>query len=73
MDCGIQNMNMSNLLVASTDGWLYTLRTVNNTLVIEEYNDVDSSMATLQFANGITDAIDNCRRAVYGYDQRQCS
>lgn len=32
--------------------------------------DVDSAIVTLQFATGAIGAIDNSRRAVYGYDQR---
>ncbi len=32
--------------------------------------DIDSAIVTLQFASGAIGAIDNSRRAVYGYDQR---
>jgi myo-inositol 2-dehydrogenase/D-chiro-inositol 1-dehydrogenase len=32
--------------------------------------DVDTAVTMLRFANGAIGAIDNSRRAVYGYDQR---
>lgn len=34
------------------------------------YNDVDTAVVTLKFANGALGVIDNCRQAPYGYDQR---
>ena len=35
-----------------------------------KYNDVDTAIVTLKFANGAIGVIDNCRTAPYGYDQR---
>jgi myo-inositol 2-dehydrogenase/D-chiro-inositol 1-dehydrogenase len=37
---------------------------------LNEFNDVDTAVVTLRFANGAVGAIDNSRKAVYGYDQR---
>ncbi len=37
---------------------------------IGEAGDVDTAITTLRFANGAIGAIDNSRRAIYGYDQR---
>jgi myo-inositol 2-dehydrogenase / D-chiro-inositol 1-dehydrogenase len=37
---------------------------------LEEFGDVDTNVVTLKFTNGAVGAIDNSRRAVYGYDQR---
>ena len=37
---------------------------------IAEYDDVDTAIVTLKFANGAIGVIDNCRQAPYGYDQR---
>ncbi len=37
---------------------------------LNEFNDVDTAVVTLKFANGAVGAIDNSRKAVYGYDQR---
>lgn len=35
-----------------------------------DYDDVDTAIVTLKFANGAIGVIDNCRQAPYGYDQR---
>ncbi|MGE5250528.1 MAG: inositol 2-dehydrogenase [Bacteroidota bacterium] len=37
---------------------------------LKEFNDIDTDVVTLRFANGALGAIDNSRKAVYGYDQR---
>ncbi len=36
----------------------------------KEYDDVDTAIVTLRFANGAIGVIDNSRAAKYGYDQR---
>lgn len=36
----------------------------------EEADDIDTALVTLRFENGVLAQIDNCRQAVYGYDQR---
>lgn len=36
----------------------------------KECGDLDTVVITLKFKNGAIGVIDNCRRAVYGYDQR---
>lgn len=35
-----------------------------------DYDDVDTAIVMLKFANGAIGVIDNCRTAPYGYDQR---
>jgi myo-inositol 2-dehydrogenase/D-chiro-inositol 1-dehydrogenase len=37
---------------------------------LKEFGDLDTSIVTLKFKNGAIGAIDNSRKAVYGYDQR---
>lgn len=37
---------------------------------LKELGDIDTSVVMLKFANGALGAIDNSRKAVYGYDQR---
>ena len=37
---------------------------------IGEAGDVDTAVITLKMENGAIAVIDNCRKAVYGYDQR---
>jgi len=37
---------------------------------LKEFNDIDTDVVILKFANGAVGTIDNSRKAVYGYDQR---
>lgn len=37
---------------------------------IKALGDIDTAVINLRFANGALGQIDNCRKAVYGYDQR---
>ncbi|TLM99274.1 inositol 2-dehydrogenase [bacterium] len=37
---------------------------------LNDFGDIDTNVLTLKFANGAVGAIDNSRKAVYGYDQR---
>lgn len=70
MDCSIHDMDMSRFLIGSEVEEVYTLGAVNINPEIEQYGDVDTSIVTLRFANGVIGTIDNSRQAVYGYDQR---
>jgi len=38
--------------------------------LVGEVEEIDTNVVTLKFANGAVGAIDNSRKAVYGYDQR---
>lgn len=70
MDCAIHDMDMSRFLMGSEVSEVYVLGAVNIDPAIEEYGDVDTSIVTLRFSNGVIGTIDNSRQAVYGYDQR---
>lgn len=37
---------------------------------LKDFGDIDTDVVILKFANGAVGAIDNSRKAVYGYDQR---
>jgi myo-inositol 2-dehydrogenase/D-chiro-inositol 1-dehydrogenase len=37
---------------------------------IGKVGDMDTATVLLKFTNGVTGVIENCRQAVYGYDQR---
>ncbi|MCQ6473614.1 Gfo/Idh/MocA family protein, partial [Vibrio parahaemolyticus] len=37
---------------------------------IGDAGDIDTQVTLLRFASGLIGTIDNCRQAVYGYDQR---
>jgi myo-inositol 2-dehydrogenase/D-chiro-inositol 1-dehydrogenase len=49
---------------------LYASANVLVSPVFQKYEDWDTAVVTLKFANGAIGAIDNSRKAVYGYDQR---
>jgi myo-inositol 2-dehydrogenase/D-chiro-inositol 1-dehydrogenase len=49
---------------------LYVQASVRVDPAIGAAGDVDTAMLMLTFANGVVATIDNCRKAVYGYDQR---
>lgn len=70
MDCSIHDMDMSRFLIGAEVEEVYTLGAININPEIEEFGDVDTSIVTLRFANGVIGTIDNSRQAVYGYDQR---
>lgn len=70
MDCSIHDMDMSRYLIGSEVEEVYTLGAVNIDPDIEKFGDVDTSIVTLRFENGVIGTIDNSRQAVYGYDQR---
>lgn len=70
MDCTIHDMDMSRFLIGSEIEEVYALGAVNIDPAIAEYGDVDTSIVTVRFKNGVIGTIDNSRQAVYGYDQR---
>jgi myo-inositol 2-dehydrogenase / D-chiro-inositol 1-dehydrogenase len=49
---------------------VYSLGQVQITPEIAQYGDVDTSIITLRFRNGVIGTIDNSRQFVSGYDQR---
>jgi myo-inositol 2-dehydrogenase / D-chiro-inositol 1-dehydrogenase len=70
LDCSIHDLDMSRFLIGDEVEEVYALGAVNITPGIEKYGDVDTSIITLRFKNGVIGTIDNSRQAVYGYDQR---
>lgn len=70
MDCSIHDMDMARFLIGDEVEEVYALGMVNIDPQIEQYGDVDTSIVTLKFKNGVIGTIDNSRQAVYGYDQR---
>lgn len=70
MDCSIHDFDMARYLIADEVEEVYTLGSVNITPEIAQFGDVDTSIVTLRFKNGVIATIDNSRQAVYGYDQR---
>ncbi|MBU0495834.1 MAG: inositol 2-dehydrogenase [Chloroflexi bacterium] len=70
MDMTIHDFDMARFLMGDEVDEVYAACGVLIDPAIGEAGDVDTAVVTLQFANGGLGAIDNSRRAAYGYDQR---
>jgi len=70
MDMTIHDFDMARYLVGAEVEEVYALAGVTVNPEIGAAGDVDTALITLKFANGVFASIDNCRQAVYGYDQR---
>ncbi|HEX9680535.1 MAG TPA: inositol 2-dehydrogenase [Anaerolineales bacterium] len=70
LDMTIHDFDMSRFLLGSEVEEVYAAAGVLVDPAIGEAGDLDTALVTLRFANGAIGAIDNSRRAVYGYDQR---
>lgn len=70
LDMTIHDFDMARFLVGSEVCEIYAAGAVLVDPAIGEVGDVDTAVITLTFQNGVIGAIDNSRRAVYGYDQR---
>lgn len=70
LDMTIHDFDMARFLLASEVEEVYAAGAVLVDPAIGAVGDIDTALVTLRFANGALGVIDNCRRAVYGYDQR---
>lgn len=70
LDMTIHDFDMARFLTGSEVVEVFTSAGVMVDPAIGEAGDVDTAVITLRFANGAIGTIDNCRKAVYGYDQR---
>ena len=70
VDMTIHDFDMARFLIGSDVEEIYTAAGVMVDPEIGKAGDVDTAVITLKFANGVIGMIDNCRKAVYGYDQR---
>ncbi|HXK94952.1 MAG: inositol 2-dehydrogenase [Candidatus Omnitrophica bacterium] len=70
LDMTIHDFDMARYLVDSEVETVYAAGGVLVDPAIGQAGDIDTALITLHFANGALASIDNCRRAVYGYDQR---
>ncbi len=70
VDMTIHDFDMARFLIGSDVEEIYTAAGVMVDPAIGAAGDVDTAVITLKFANGVIGMIDNCRKAVYGYDQR---
>lgn len=70
MDMTIHDFDMARFLIASEVVEVYAMGALLINPEFEAYNDIDTAIIQLRFANGALGVIDNSRQAVYGYDQR---
>jgi myo-inositol 2-dehydrogenase/D-chiro-inositol 1-dehydrogenase len=69
LDMTIHDFDMARYLLGDIEE-VYAVAKVLVNPGFEDIGDVDTTIATLKFANGAIGTIDNSRDAVYGYDQR---
>jgi myo-inositol 2-dehydrogenase/D-chiro-inositol 1-dehydrogenase len=70
MDMAIHDFDMARFISGRDVEEVYARGAVLVDPVFGKYEDVDTAIITLTFANGALGVIDNSRQAVYGYDQR---
>ena len=70
LDMTIHDFDMARYLIGDEVTEVCALGGVMVDPLIGEAGDIDTAIVTLRYASGAIGAIDNSRRAVYGYDQR---
>jgi myo-inositol 2-dehydrogenase/D-chiro-inositol 1-dehydrogenase len=70
MDMTIHDFDMARFLIGAEVEEVYTQAAVTVDPAIGRAGDLDTAVVLLKFAGGVIGTIDNCRQAVYGYDQR---
>jgi myo-inositol 2-dehydrogenase/D-chiro-inositol 1-dehydrogenase len=70
MDMTIHDFDMARFLAGSEVEEIYATGSARVDPKIATAGDIDTAIALLKFANGACGVIENCRQAVYGYDQR---
>ena len=70
MDMSIHDFDMARFLIGSEVTEIYATGSARVDPAIERAGDLDTTVVLLKFANGVVGTIENCRQAVYGYDQR---
>ncbi len=70
LDMTIHDFDMARFLIGDEVEEIYTAGAVMVDPEIGKAGDIDTAMIVMRFKNGVIGTIDNCRQAVYGYDQR---
>lgn len=70
MDMTIHDFDMARYLIGSEVVEVYATGSARVDPAIGEAGDLDTATILLKFQNGAVGVIENCRQAVYGYDQR---
>lgn len=69
-DMTIHDFDMARFLIGSEVEEMYAAGAVRVDPAIGDAGDLDTAVIMLKFVNGVMGMIENCRQAVYGYDQR---
>lgn len=69
-DMTIHDFDMARYIAGSDVEEVFASGTVLVVPEIAAFGDFDTAIVVLRFTNGALGVIDNCREAVYGYDQR---
>ncbi len=70
MDMTIHDFDMARFLAGDEVEEIYATGSARVDPRIEKAGDIDTAVALLKFSRGACGTIENCRQAVYGYDQR---
>jgi myo-inositol 2-dehydrogenase/D-chiro-inositol 1-dehydrogenase len=70
LDMTIHDFDMARFLIGSEVEEVFAVGGVMIDPKIKDVGDLDTTVITLSFSNGVIGTIDNSRQAVYGYDQR---
>lgn len=70
LDMSIHDFDMARYLTGSEVTEVYVKGDALIDARVKQYDDIDTAVIVLTFANGAIGVIDNSRKAVYGYDQR---
>lgn len=70
LDMTIHDWDMARFLSGSEIDEVYVQGGITVDPAIGAAGDIDTHVTLLRFANGLIGTVDNCRQAVYGYDQR---
>jgi myo-inositol 2-dehydrogenase/D-chiro-inositol 1-dehydrogenase len=66
----IHDFDLARYLIGSEVEEVFTLGAVRVDPAIGKAGDLDTAVVSLRFENGVIGAVDNSRKAAYGYDQR---
>jgi myo-inositol 2-dehydrogenase / D-chiro-inositol 1-dehydrogenase len=69
-DMTIHDFDMARFLADSEPVQIFAIGDALINKEIVQYDDIDTAIITIKFANGAMAVIDNSRQAAYGYDQR---
>lgn len=70
MDMTIHDFDMARFIMGSEVVEVFASGSILINPEFEAFDDIDTAIVQLRFANGALGVIDNSRQAVYGYDQR---